>query len=106
MHMYSNSLSSVDELLNYIATICLQDRRIPCAILVDPHTSQFETLYLSGNNQSLITIFGLTKFVFDQLVTKFTPYFQKYSPHNSTKYFKLVKKTQYSGGGRPCKVNP
>jgi hypothetical protein len=105
MHLYSTSFTRNDELLKYVAMIRMIDRCIPREILIDPQSSQFEKMYCSGNNQTFITILGLTKKIFDELILLFEPIFLNYSPHNSDNHITMINNSLKYGGGRPRKIN-
>lgn len=61
----------------------IDECRIPRIALVDPQASSWERFYVSGNTESFITLLGFDKKIFDDLVTKFEPYFYQMSSHNN-----------------------
>jgi hypothetical protein len=66
--------------------------------LVQPNASPWQTLYASGNIQAFITFLGFDKLTFDNLVSKFKPYFKTLSPHNTSNYMKSIGHQQIVGG--------
>jgi hypothetical protein len=59
-----------------------RDRRIRRCTLVDSNQSPFQKLYLSGNDHSIITYTGLDYVTFEDLLSKFQPLYQCYSPYS------------------------
>jgi hypothetical protein len=59
-----------------------RDRQIRRCTLVDSNQSPFQNLYLSSNDQSLITFTGLDCVTFEYLLSKFQPLYQRYSPYS------------------------
>jgi hypothetical protein len=62
---------------------------------VDSNQSPFQKLHHSKNDQSFITFTGLDYATFEYLLSKFQPYYQRYSP-----YFvngKIVRVIQQDG---------
>jgi hypothetical protein len=56
------------------------DRRIPQSALLDPQASRFEPLFVSKNDNALITFCGFNHQAFLLLEIKFTPFFDSNSP--------------------------
>lgn len=82
----------------------LHEKRIPRSALIDPQASPWEKLYVSGDTQSFITVVGLDKPAFDNLLRLFQPYYQKYTPHSDNDYVVRFA-NEDSKRGRPRKIN-
>jgi len=71
--------------------------------LVDPTVSAWEQLYVSGDNQAIITVCGFDHASFYQLEVLFTPYFDYYMPYSDDGYIcPLNMPTQCIGHPRKC----
>ena len=105
-YLYCNkiSLASEEDIMQYLAYIRMRDRRIPRDVLVDPNSSQWEKLYVKGNNQGMITMIGFTKKALDELVVIASPIFHEYSPHNSGYFITKINNQTKKLGGRPRKI--
>jgi hypothetical protein len=57
-----------------------RDRRIPRAALLPPSHSCWMRLYLSGNEQALITVTGMDYAAFHTLAALFEPWFNSHTP--------------------------
>lgn len=60
----------------------IRQRRIPRVSLLNQDASPWRKLYYSYNNQALITATGMSYHAFEYLVSKFTWYFDNYTPFN------------------------
>ena len=76
----------------------LRQRRIPRVSLLSTDVSPWRRLYHSFNNQALITVTGLSYHAFDYLVSKFTWYFDNYTPFNG----RVTKRAKF---GRRRRIN-
>jgi hypothetical protein len=57
-----------------------RDRRIPREALLPPSHSAWMRLFLSGNDQALITVIGMDYTAFHTLVDLFEPWFNSHTP--------------------------
>ena len=78
------SLAKLKQLLP-LSEIRRRDRRIPRCALLHPNSSPFRRLYLSRNEQSLITFTGLDYRSFGYLLEKFLPLYNRYSPYSKNR---------------------
>ena len=79
---------------------CRRDRRIPRCALLHPDGSPFRRLYLSGNDQSLITFTGLDHRTFSYLLHKFSSLYNLYSPYSVNGKINVLRNAG-ARGGRP-----
>jgi hypothetical protein len=82
-----------------------RDRRIPREALIDPQASPWEHLYVSKNDQALITLCGFDHHSFRELEIMFEPYFHNYSPWNTSDGILKRIDSYKTKGGRPRKIN-
>ena len=61
----------------------IRQRRISRSCLLDVHISAWRKLYAGGSDATLITFTGLNHKIFDVLLQKFDPLFQKHTPHTT-----------------------
>ena len=78
----------------------LRDQRIPRVSLHDPSTSSWRQLYLSHNNQALVTLTGFDHDTFSLLLSLFEPVYYHYSPGDSNDDGFIVR-IRYPNHGRP-----
>jgi len=78
----------------------LRDRRIPRVSLHDPSTSSWRQLYLSHNDQALVTLTGFDHDTFSLLLSLFEPVYHRYSPGDSNDDGFIVR-IRYPNHGRP-----
>ena len=57
--------------------------RIPRVALLDPTVSPWQYMYDSRDDTALITVTGFDRAIFDELLLKFIPYYNSYSPWDS-----------------------
>jgi hypothetical protein len=77
-----------------------RDRCIPRCSLLCPDESPFCRLYLSGNEQSLITFTGLDHRAFSYILHQFSPLYYRYTPYSTGGKFTILQNAG-SLGGRP-----
>jgi hypothetical protein len=81
-----------------------RDRRLPRTVLLHPSASAWQKLYLSGNDQAMITVTGFDCNAFQLILAMFLPYFQKYTPWtgnmDGTSYRKLKRIKNPKEAGR------
>jgi hypothetical protein len=82
-----------------------RDRCIPQCSLLCPDESPFQRLYLSGNEQALITFTGLDHHAFSYILHQFTPLYHRYSPYSTGGKFTTLHNAG-SLGGRPQSLDP
>ena len=91
--LFFNSLSKARRIL--------RRRVIPRPSLVSNNVSPFRTIFLSAIDHSLVTTTGFTYDVFCELLRRFTPVFEAFTPFDyGNKIRKLVKRT------RPKTIQP
>jgi hypothetical protein len=90
-------MSSLEKRLGY--------RRIPRCVLVDTRQSSFHGLYLSRNDQDLITFTGLDFSSFKYLLNKFTPLYNQYSPYSQSGKITVIR-DRVVKKGRPHSLGP
>ena len=88
-----------------LSEIRRRDRRIPRCALLHPDSSPFRRLYLSRNEQSLITFTGLDYRSFGYLLEKFSPLYNRYSPYSKNGKI-VVLRNAGALGGRPRSLDP
>jgi hypothetical protein len=98
------SLAKLKQLLP-LSEIHRRDCRIPRCALLHPDNSPFRRLYLSCNEQSLITLTGLDYRSFGYLLEKFSPLYFRYSPSSSNGKI-VVLQNVGALGGRPRLLDP
>ena len=76
----------------------LRQRRIPRISLLHTAVSPWRKIYHSGNQQALITATGLSYYAFEYLLSKFTWYFENYTPFNG-------RVTKRANMGRRRRIN-
>lgn len=69
-----------------------RDRRIPRISLQHPTYSPFMILYLSGNDQALITLTGFDHRSFRYILTKFKKLYDDYSPYSASGLIRKLKR--------------
>ena len=90
---FFNSLSKARRILRRLV--------IPRSSLVSNNVSPFRTIFLSAIDHSLVTTTGFTYDVFCELLRRFTPVFEAFTPFDyGNKIRKLVKRT------RPKTIQP
>lgn len=57
-----------------------RDRLIPRPALQESHSSPFMTLFLSANDQALITLTGFDRNAFSYILQKYGPLYNLYTP--------------------------
>ena len=68
-------------------------RKIPRSSLQPPCDSSWNTLYDGNDDAAMITLTGLDFAVFDELHTKFKPYFDKLSPHSKNGLIRALQES-------------
>ena len=76
-------------------------RRIRRCALLDANHSPWQKLYHSRNEQSLITFTGFDYAFFDNLLSKFQPFYRRYSPYAENGKILVVCHPDGTRGGRP-----
>ena len=89
---FHNSLSTVEKQL--------RDRRIPRISLHDPSASAWRQLYLSRNDQALVTLTGFDHRTFAWLLRIFEPVYNNYSPGDNDENGYIVP-IRHPNNGRP-----
>jgi hypothetical protein len=82
-----------------------RDCCIPRCLLLRPDESPFRRLYLSGNEQALITFTGLDHRAFSYILHQFTPLYHRYTPYSTGGKFTILHNAG-SLGGRPWSLDP
>ena len=72
--------------------------RIPRVALVDPSDSPWRKLYLSQDDQAMITATGLDCSTFECLLSKFKPLYENLTPHSNNGKIEILKRK--TGAGR------
>ena len=91
------------KLKDFLSSAELQrrDRRIRRCSLLDANQSPWQKLYHSRNEQSLITFTGFNYASFDYLLSKFQPFYRRYSPYTGNGKISVVRHPDGTRGGRP-----
>ncbi len=81
------------KLKDFLSSAELQrrDRRIRRCALLDANQSPWQKLYHSRNEQSLITFTGFNYASFDYLLSKFQPFYRRYSPYTGNGKISVVR---------------
>jgi hypothetical protein len=82
-----------------------RDRRIPRIALLNPERSPWQKLYMSCNDQALITVTGYDHHAFKSSLSMYVPYFDKFTPwtgdQDGTTYRRLLnRQSVINKGGR------
>lgn len=93
------------DLLN-IEGMWRRDRRIPRIGSLEPQASPWQKLYISYNDQALITAMGFDHASFATLLSKFEPYFHAYSPWTGKNDGSTVVKVKKKDPTKPRRGRP
>jgi hypothetical protein len=78
-----------------------RDRHIRQCALLDANQSPWQKLYHSRNELSLITFTGFDYASFDYLLSKFQPFYRRYSPYTENGKILVVHHPDGTRGGHP-----
>ena len=78
----------------------IRDRRIPRISLQQPGQSSWDQLYISRNNQTLVTLTGFDHAAFNWLLNIFEPVYEQYSPGDNSPDGCIVR-IRHPNQGRP-----
>jgi hypothetical protein len=82
---------------NFYKNLSIEQRRlrymrIPRVALLSPKESPWRKLYASKNDQAFITATGLDVTSFEELLSKFTPFYNNLSPHSENGKIKIIRR--------------